>query len=265
MSPRQKSPSTLAADQLAERQRLLVLGGVTLQRLRRRLARVGDHHVDRTADRLADPAHGVGSGEGGHAPPFGQQIGDQDDRPVHRCSASATPPTSRIGIRLVKKLPGPMTTASNSAMASPAAGCSGTSGSSHNPRDSPARAWPGVDFHLAARDRAVGVLGAERRRLDADRPDPPGAAEQRAQAVDRGEKVAAVALHHRQQQVAAGVPAQPFVLERRQPRQQHAPRFALVARERQRAAQHVAWRQHAQLVAQLPRAAAACRTSSPRR
>ena len=39
--------------------------------------------------------------------------------------------------------------------------------------------------------------------------------------------------------------------------EQHAPRFALVARERQRALQHVARRQHAELVAQLARTAAA--------
>ena len=53
-------------------------------------------------------------------------------------------------------------------------------------------------------------------------------------------------------------PAEPIVLlERRQPRQQHAPRLALVARQRQRALEHVAGRQHAELVAQLTRAAAA--------
>ena len=47
------------------------------------------------------------------------------------------------------------------------------------------------------------------------------------------------------------------VLERRQPREQHAPRLARVARQRQRALEDVARRQHAQLVAQLARAAAA--------
>ena len=91
----------------------------------------------------------------------------------------------------------------------------------------------------------------------ADRPDAAAAAEQRAQPVDRIEEIAAVALHHRQQQVAAGVAAEPRVLERRQPRQQHAPRLARVARERQRALEDVAGRQHAELVAQLPGAAAA--------
>ena len=79
----------------------------------------------------------------------------------------------------------------------------------------------------------------------------------RAQAVDGGQEVAAVLLHHRQQQVAAGVPGQPRVLERRQPRQQDAPRLGFVARQRQRALEHVARRQHAELVAQHAAAAAA--------
>ena len=78
-----------------------------------------------------------------------------------------------------------------------------------------------------------------------------------AQPFDRGQEIAAVALHHREQQVAAGVTAEARMLERRQPREQHPARFALVARHRQRAAQHVARRQHAELVAQLTRAAAA--------
>ena len=132
-----------------------------------------------------------------------------------------------------------------------------TSGSSH----SRAIAWPAVcpaSTSTSPRVRVPSpILGADARLLDADRPDPAGAAEQRAQAVDGGQEVAAVLLHHRQQQVAAGVAAEPRVLEHRQPRQQHAPRLALVARQRQRALQHVARRQHAELVAQLPRAPAA--------
>jgi len=84
------------------------------------------------------------------------------------------------------------------------------------------------------------------------------APEQRPECVHRHEEVAAVLLHHRQQQVAARVPAETRVLlERRQPRQQHPPRLALVARQRERALQHVARRQHAELVAELARAAAA--------
>ena len=46
------------------------------------------------------------------------------------------------------------------------------------------------------------------------------------------------------------------MLERRQARQQHPARLAFVARQRQRAAQHVARRQHAELVAELAGAAA---------
>ena len=60
-----------------------------------------------------------------------------------------------------------------------------------------------------------------------------------------------VLLHHREQQVAAGVAGERAVLEHRQAREQDLARLALVARERQRAPQHVARRQHAKLVAQL--------------
>ena len=116
---------------------------------------------------------------------------------------------------------------------------------------------PRVHFHFAAGHRAVAVLGAHRRLFDRDRPHAAAAAQQRAQAVDGIEKVAAVPLHHRQQQVAAGVAAEPRVLEHRQPRQQHAARLARVSRQRERALEDVARRQDAELVAQLPRAPAA--------
>ena len=52
-------------------------------------------------------------------------------------------------------------------------------------------------------------------------------------------------------------PARRRVLERRQARQQDAPRLGFVARQRQRALEHVARRQHAELVAQHAAAAAA--------
>ena len=123
--------------------------------------------------------------------------------------------------------------------------------------DEPARRLTGIDLDLTARDRPVAVLGADRRLLHADRPHAAAASEQRAQAVDGVEEIAAVALHHREQQVAAGVTAQSGVLERRQPRQQHATRLARVARQRQRALQNVTRRQHAELVAQHARTAAA--------
>ena len=150
-----------------------------------------------------------------------------------------------------------MIAASNRGISRAAASCRTDLRLQPQPRDRVAGALPRVDLDLAAGARAVAILGADARLLDADRPDPPGAAEQRAQPVDRGQEVAAVPLHHRQQQVAAGVPAQPRVLEHRQPRQQHPPRLLLVPRERQRAFQHVARRQHPELVAQLPRAPAA--------
>ena len=121
--------------------------------------------------------------------------------------------------------------------------------------------WPASTSISAARQRAVAVFGADAGRFDADWPDPARAAEQPAQAFDRGEKVAAVLLHHRQQQVAAGVSAQARMLERREPRQQHAAGLAFVARQRQRALQHVARRQHAELVAAADRSCRRCRTS----
>src|SRR4029077_116165 len=48
----------------------------------------------------------------------------------------------------------------------------------------------GIDFDLAARHRPIVVLRADRRLLNADRPDTPAAAEQRTQAVDGVEEVA---------------------------------------------------------------------------
>ena len=115
-----------------------------------------------------------------------------------------------------------------------------------------------VHFDFPARDRPVAILGADRRRLHADRPDLPFAAKQPAQSVHGREEVAAVLLHHRQQEVAAGVAPKPRVMfQGREPRQQHAARLALVPRERERAFQDVAGREHAQLVAQLTRASAA--------
>ena len=114
-----------------------------------------------------------------------------------------------------------------------------------------------IDLDFAAMDGAVRVFGAQHGLLDTDRPDIALTPQQRAQTTDGGKKVAGVLLHHRQQQVAAGVAAQPRVLEGRQPRQQHPPRLAFVARQRERAPQDVAWWQHAQLIAQLARAAAA--------
>ena len=86
----------------------------------------------------------------------------------------------------------------------------------------------------------------------------PSTPEQRAQPVHGREEVAAVLLHHREQQVAARVPGQAVVMfQRRQARQQHPPCFPFVPRERQRDFQDVPGRQHAQLIAKLAGAAAA--------
>src|SRR5690606_11860629 len=85
------------------------------------------------------------------------------------------------------------------------------------------------------------------------------AAEQRPQRIDRGKKIApGVLLHHREQEVAARVPGQPTpALEHREPGQQDGAGLAFVARQRQRALQHVAGRQDAELVPQLARRSAA--------
>ena len=84
------------------------------------------------------------------------------------------------------------------------------------------------------------------------------AAKQHAQSVNGGKKIAAVLLHHRQEQIAPRVTAKTGVMfEGRQAREQDAARLAFVSCERQRAFQHIARRQHPQLVAQLAGAAAA--------
>jgi hypothetical protein len=75
---------------------------------------------------------------------------------------------------------------------------------------------------------------------------------QRPQSIDRSEEIAArVLLHHGQEQVSGGVPGEPPVLEHRQPREENLTRLALVTGQRERALEHVAGRQYAQLVAQL--------------
>jgi hypothetical protein len=119
-------------------------------------------------------------------------------------------------MRLVKKLPGPMMTASKPRIAS------STVGESRRP--APARAavpaallQPRVDFDLAARLGPIGELGAHRCRLDAYGPYAALASQQAAEAIDGSQKVAAVLLHHREQQVSTVCPAEPRVmLERRQ-------------------------------------------------
>jgi len=116
----------------------------------------------------------------------------------------------------------------------------------------------GIHFHFTTRNRAVGILGADRGAGDGDGPDAALAPEQRPECVHRHEEVAAVLLHHREQQVAAGVPGELRVArEHRQAREEHAARFGFVRRERKRALEDIAGRQHPQLVPQLARTSAA--------
>ena len=206
----------------------------------------------------ATQSRGLGGGEPVHAAPFGEQVGDEDDRTAH------------VGQRFLDAAH----EQGRHQAGEEAAGADDhrvelANGLRHDRMDrwlrlEPETAHliavllPRIHLDLAARLRAVAVLGADRGRLHAHGPHTPAAAEQTAQSVHRREEVAAVLLHHRQQQIAAGVPGEPIVLlERGQPGEQHAPRLAFVARQRQRALQHVARRQHAQLVTQLSRAAAA--------
>ena len=67
---------------VAERQHRLVLGLVPREHRVRRTARVDDHDVHVAADRRRDLLHRVAGGEARHAAPFGQQVGNQDDRPA---------------------------------------------------------------------------------------------------------------------------------------------------------------------------------------
>ena len=180
--------------------------------------------------------------------------------PFDRAEASCDRPApAECGIRLVKKLPGPMMTASNSPIASSTAGWMRDVGLEPERRDQVAlRSAPGRLPPRRASASRRAYSAHTRGLLDADGPDAPRAAEQRAQAVDGGEEVAAVALHHRQQQVAAGVAAEPRVLERRAAATSSTRRASASLRASASAhLQDVARRQHAELVAQLAGAAAA--------
>ncbi len=86
-----------------------------------------------------------------------------------------------------------------------------------DPSDLVPACLPRVDFDFTASKCPVRVLGADRRALDADGEYAPAASEKAAQSIHGSEEVAAVGLHHREQQIAAGVTGEPIVLlERRQ-------------------------------------------------
>ena len=114
------------------------------------------------------------------------------------------------------------------------------------------RACAGVDFDFAARDRPVGVLGAERRRSIVIGQTWPAAAEQGAQPVDGGEEVAACTAPSSR---AAGCRrcgrrAAPCSSIGSRASSTRALRASLRASASAHL-QHVAGRQHAELVAQL--------------
>ncbi len=172
-----------------------------------------------------DPGDGVGSGEPHHATAFGQKVRNQNHRAFHVRErvgdAAHEQDRHQAGIEAARSDDGCVEL---------------TDGTRHrrmdrdrrlepDPPDEPSRRLRGIDFDFAARRGSIAVFGAHRRLLDADRPDAAAAAEQGPQAIDSREKIAAIALHHRQEQIAAGVTAEPRVLERRQPRQQDPPRL----------------------------------------
>ena len=244
--------------QHTELQRRLALLGIARERFRRGPAGVGDDHIHRTTDGSRHPFRCVGGSEAVHAASLGQQIRDQDDWPAHlgerflhtaheqrrhEAGKEATRPddhrverSNRFGHHWVN----------------------GYGRLEPDPPDFMSPGLPGVDFHLATCGCSIRVLGADRRALDTDGKDAPAAAKQTSQSIHGGQKVAAVGFHHGQQQVAAGVPGQTIVLlQRGQSRQQHVACFPFVARQRERALQHVARRQHAELIAKLTGTAAA--------
>ena len=235
-----------------------MLRRVALQAFVRGPSGVGDHHVDRPVDGARDPARRVGRGETGHAAPFGQQVGDENDRALHLRQGLLDAAHEQRRHQ-----------AGEEASGADEHGIELANGARDDRVDRRLRLEPqtphlltgllsGIHLHLATRLRPVAVLRADGRRLHAHGPYAAAASEQPTQAIHRRQEVAAVLLHHGEQQIAAGVSGQAIVLlERRQPREQHAARLAFVARERQGALEHVAGGEHTQLVTQLPRAAAA--------
>ena len=221
------------------------------------VAAVDDGDVDGPADRLADPAGRLARRESVHPPALGQEVGDEHDRPLDRLQLLRHALHQQGRHQAGVEASGTNHDRVERAQRLRHRRVHGDLRVQPDALDAAPLRLLGVDRHLAARPRPVLVLRADGRMLDAHRPDAPAAVEQRAQRIDRGQEVPAAALHHRQQEVPARVAAQTSVLQRRQPREQHAARLGLVARQGQRAAQHVAGRQDPDLVAELPRAAAA--------
>ena len=156
-------------------------------------------------------------------------------------------------MRLVKKLPGPTTTASKVGIASAAAGCSWASGSSQSrviagPRlcaastsTSPREVVPSA---YSAHSVDCWVLTGQ------TRPAQPSSARKPSTAARKSPLYCSIIDSSRLPPVC---PRSRSCCEHRHAREQHAARLPLVAGQRERAPQHVARRQHAQLVAKLPR------------
>ena len=178
-------------------------------------------------------------------------------RSVDACDRLRAPRTRKIGSRLVKKLPGPMTTASKRAIAAATAGWIAAGGSSQSCE----RAWPsGCPRRLppprACRSRRrIPRRWSRRSRLIGHTwPRQPRSARRPSTAARKSPLYCSIIDSSRLPPVWPARRACSSVGSRAS---RIVPRFALVARQRERALQHVAGRQHAQLVAQLSRTAAA--------
>ena len=200
----------------------------------------------------------VAGGEAGHAPPFGQQVRDQHDRALDlpdRLGAPLSPGRSASGsYRSCRDRRSPPRTGrsprprpAGSALPAPARATS-TSCPAVCPASTSTSPRVRVPSRYSAQTLACSMLTGQTRPAQPSRPRSPSTAARKSPLycciIDSS-------------RLPPVWPPSRCVFERRQPRQQHAARLALVARQRQRALQHVARRQHAELVAQHARAPAA--------
>jgi hypothetical protein len=207
--------------------------------------------------RRARPIDRVGGGEAGHAPPLGEQVRDENDRPAHLRERLAHAAHQQRRHQAGEEAARPDDDGVEAADRLATAGWIDTgrararAGGPAPPLcrrpPPPRRAWPS---RRRTRRRATPARRSPARHGPGTRAA--------AQAVHGARKSPLYCSIIDSSRLPPVWPAsRVMMLEHRQPRQQHAARLALVARERERALQHVARRQHAQLVAQLSGAAAA--------
>src|SRR5687768_6453306 len=177
--------------QRAERQRVFFFGGVSREDIARWRRGVMNDDVHRTSDGVADLLHRVTGSEPVHAAAFGEQVRDQNDGPAHVLQRLTDAVDEKNRHEAGVKAAGPDEHGVERA--------DGPRDRRVNLRrrlqpdafDKLAAALSAIDFHFSARLDAIAVLGAHARTLDADGPDMARASEQRSQAVDRRQKIAA--------------------------------------------------------------------------